>query len=212
MARRRLIIIGAGGFAKSVVDSYDRARYQLVGFIDERPSLTEHLGYPVLAHTLDDLSDVDGYAYFIAIGHNGNRRRWFDELDQKRLRIITVIDPSAIVSPRAELGRGCFVGKLAVVNATAVIGDDCIINTRALVEHGCCVSNHVNISTNAVINGDVTVGEGSFIGSSSVTNGQIAIGSWSTVGAGAVVIHDVGNGVTVAGVPARVLHEGAMLG
>ena len=68
------------------------------------------------------------------------------------------------------------------------------------------------MSTNSVINGDVCIGEGSFIGSCSVTIGQLKIGNWSTVGAGAVVIHDVGNHVTVAGVPAKVIKEGAMLG
>ena len=188
MARRKLVIIGAGGFAKSVVDSYDRARYELVGFIDERVGLSEHLGYPVLAYDLGGLDDPSAYVYFIAIGHNRNRKRWFDELCARNLRIITVM------------------------NAGASVGDDCVINTRALVEHGSRVSDHVNISTNTVINGDVQVGEGSFVGSSSVTNGQVSIGCWSTVGAGAVVIHDVADGVTVAGVPARVLHEGAMLG
>ena len=63
-----------------------------------------------------------------------------------------------------------------------------------------------------MINGDVEVGEGSFIGSCSVTLGQRKIGNWSTVGAGAVVTKDIGDNVTVAGVPAKILKEGAMLG
>ena len=45
-----------------------------------------------------------------------------------------------------------------------------------------------------------------------MTIGQLKIGEWSTVGAGAVVIEDVENGVTVAGVPAKVINKGAMLG
>ena len=68
------------------------------------------------------------------------------------------------------------------------------------------------MSTNSVINGDVKIGEGSFIGSCSVIIGQLSVGNWSTVGAGAVVIRDVGDNVTVAGVPARIIREGAMLG
>ena len=74
------------------------------------------------------------------------------------------------------------------------------------------VYNHVNLSTNSVINGDVVVEDGSFIGSCSVTIGQLHIGKWSTVGAGAVVIRNVDDHVTVAGVPARVIRKGAMLG
>lgn len=101
---------------------------------------------------------------------------------------------------------------MAIINSKSIIGNNCIINTKALIEHGCHVSDHVNLSTNSVINGDVEVGEGSFIGSCSVTIGQRSIGCWSTVGAGAVVIHSVGNNITVAGVPAKIIKEGALLG
>ena len=56
------------------------------------------------------------------------------------------------------------------------------------------------------------IGTGSFIGSSSVTIGQIIIGEWSTVGAGAVVVKSCGDNITVAGVPAKIIKQGAMLG
>ena len=208
----QLVIIGAGGYAKSVLDSIDYYNYRVKGFLDEFSTIDEHLGYPVLWHSLDDVQKADKLFYFIAIGNNERRKKWYDRLVARKLRLINVVDRSAIISPEATIGNGCFFGKMAIVNSKAVIGNDCIINTRALVEHGCTVHNHVNLSTNAVINGDVVIGEGSFIGSSSVTIGQRTIGEWSTVGAGAVVTKDVGNNVTVAGVPARVIKQGAMLG
>lgn len=208
----KLVIIGAGGYAKSVIDSVDIYNYEIAGFIDEFSESDEHLGYPILARSLDELANNKKYVFFIAIGNNERRKVWYDRLKAKKLRMINVVDRSAIVSPRATLGTCCFIGKFAVVNSKAEIGNNCIINTRALVEHGCSVADHVNISTSTVINGDVKVGEGSFIGSSSVTIGQVTIGEWSTVGAGAVVIKDVGSGITVAGVPARIINEGAKLG
>lgn len=207
-----LIIIGAGGYSKSVVDSVDPYNFVIEGFIDEFSESTHHLGFPIIASHLEELNDKEKYVYFIAIGNNERRKVWFDKLKEQNLRMVNVVDRSAIVSPNAKLGTGCFIGKLAVVNSQAVLGDNCIINSRALVEHGCTVADHVNISTNAVINGDVHVGTGSFVGSSSVTIGQKSIGDWSTIGAGAVVIHNVENHVTVAGVPATVIKEGAMLG
>ncbi len=208
----RLIIIGAGGYAKSVLDSIDYYNYQVEGFLDEKSTEGEHLGYPILYRRLCSIWRPKRYCYFIAIGNNERRKKWFDKLTKKKLRLINVVDKSAIVSPRATIGKGCFIGKMAIVNSKAVIGDDCIINTKALVEHGCNIKNHVNISTNTVVNGDVVVGEGSFIGSCSVTIGQKKIGKWSTVGAGAVVINNVGNNVTVVGVPAKEIKKGAMLG
>lgn len=208
----KLILIGAGGYAKSVIDSVDYFNYTVEGFIDEFTEKKEHLGQKILGKTLEDLDDCEKYVYFICIGNNKHRKGWFDKLHKRNLRIINIVDRSAIVSPMAKIGNGCFIGKMAIVNSKAIVGDDCIINTKALIEHGCYVENHVNLSTNSVINGDVKIGEGSFIGSCSVTIGQLIVGNWSTVGAGAVVINDVGNNVTVAGVPAKIIKEGAMLG
>ena len=209
---KKLVIIGAGGYAKSVLDSVDYYNYTIQGFIDEISPAKEHLGYPVLAKSLDDLDDMHQYFYFIAIGNNEKRKIWYDRMVANGLCLVNIVDKSSIVSPHAKIGNGCFIGKLAVVNRKAVIGNDCIINTRALIEHGCHVNDHVNLSTNSVLNGDVEVGDGSFIGSCAVTIGQVKIGNWSTVGAGSVVIHDVGDGVTVAGVPARFIKKGALLG
>ena len=208
----KLIIIGAGGYAKSVLDSVDYFNYDLVVFLDEFSECKEHLGYPIVANGLSSLENTESYVFFIAIGNNKNRKRWFDRLRKQQLRIINVVDKSAIISPRAKIGDSCFVGKMAVVNGGSVVGNNCIINTKALVEHGCFVCDHVNLSTNAVINGDVYVGEGSFIGSGSITLGQHNIGAWSTVGAGAVVTKNIKGDVTVAGVPAKVIKMGAMLG
>lgn len=208
----KLILIGAGGYAKSVLDSVDYFNYEIEGFIDEFSDKKEHLGFPILARSLEEIENPDKYVYFIAIGNNKSRKSWFDRLQKKKLRLINVVDRSAIVSSGAAIGTGCFVGKMAIINSKAVVGDNCIINTKALIEHGCVLSDHVNMSTNTVINGDVKIGMGSFIGSCSVTIGQLRVGSWSTVGAGAVVINNVADGITVAGVPAKLIREGAMLG
>lgn len=201
----KLIIIGAGGYAKSVLDSVDYFNYEMVGFLDEYKKEKEHLGYPILAGTLDDLDDKERYVYIIAIGNNAARKVWFDRIQKLKLRLVNVVDKSAIVSPHADVGNGCFIGKMAIVNSNAVVGDNCIVNTKALLEHGCHLDKHINISTNSVLNGDVYVGDGAFVGSSSVIIGQLKIGAWSTVGAGAVVVKDVEEHTTVVGVPAKMI-------
>ncbi len=203
----KLIIIGAGGYSKSVLDSVDKNKIQMTGFIDEFSDKKEHLGYPVLANKFSDLKNPENYVYFIAVGNNINRKRWFDILKQSKLELINVVDNSAIVSPNSQIAKmgGIFIGKQAIINSGSIIGHNCIINTGALVEHGCIVGNHVNISTRAILNGDVSVGDGSFVGSSSVSIGQIKIGEWAIIGAGAVVIKNVNSYTMVAGVPARLI-------
>lgn len=199
-----LIIIGAGGYAKSVMDSVDHMNFRMVGYLDDiKPKDTMHIGYPVLGNSIDCLDSPQDYVYFIAIGNNRKRKNWFAKVKAHNLSLINVIDKSALVSRASELGEGCFIGKLAILNHGCVVGDNCVINTRALLEHGCHIENHVNISTNASLNGDVICREGSFIGSGSVVNGQLTIGAWALVGSGAVVIKDIPEKITVAGVPAK---------
>lgn len=46
--KKELIIIGAGGYAKSVLDSFDPQQYDFRAFWNERPDKEEHFGYPSL--------------------------------------------------------------------------------------------------------------------------------------------------------------------
>lgn len=201
---KKLIIVGAGGYAKSVLDSVDHMNFQMVGFLDDiKPKGSDHQGFPVLGNTIDCLEHPEEYVYFVAIGNNSKRKAWFDKLKERNLSLINVIDKSALVSQAAIIGEGSFIGKLAILNHGSSVGDNCVINTRALVEHGCHIKDHVNISTNATLNGDVICEEGSFVGSGTVINGQLTIGTWALVGSGAVVIKDVKPHTTVVGVPAK---------
>lgn len=202
---RNLVIIGAGGYAKSVIDSIDMNKLSIYGFIDDYKETKEHLGYPILGKNLECINHLDNFVYFIAIGNNIKRLRWYNQLIERNLNIINIIDKSAIVSKEAVIGNGCFIGKMAIVNSKAVIGNNCIINTRALIEHGCNIGNHVNISTNTVLNGDVKINDLSFIGSCSVINGQLNIGKNVMVGSGAVVVRNIDDDCTAVGVPAKVI-------
>lgn len=201
---KNLIIVGAGGYAKSVIDSVDHMNFRMVGFIDDiKLQGNTHQGFPVLGNSIDSIDKPEDYVYFVAIGNNSKRKIWFDKLKDRHLSLINVIDKSALVSPAATIGEGSFIGKLAILNRGSSVGNNCVINTRALLEHGCTIKNHVNISTNATLNGDVICEDGCFVGSGTVVNGQLTIGEWGLVGSGAVVINDVPPRTTVVGVPAK---------
>lgn len=204
----KLILIGAGGYAKSVLDSLDFEKYEFCGFIDNfKPEGSSHLGYPVLASTVQDFKNRASYSYFISIGDNTRRLEKFFKLQQFGCKIINVVDKTALVSKHSTLGIGVFVGKMAIVNSGVSVGDNVIINTKSLIEHGCFIGNHCNISTNTTLNGDVIVEDYAFVGSSSVISGQLRIGKNALVGSGAVVIRNVEPRTVVAGVPAKYIKD-----
>ena len=201
--KKKLILIGAGGYAKSVIDSLELDKYEIVGFIDDIKK-GEHLGYRILGNSLDNFNSKN-YFFFVCIGDNKKRTNWYNKILEKDLEIINVIDKSAIVSKNIRIGKGIFIGKLAIVNSDVTLGNNIIINTKALLEHGTSVGDNSNVSTNAAVNGDTKIGKGCFIGSSSVLNGQLTIGDGAIIGSGTVVIRDVDENTTVVGVPGRVI-------
>ena len=83
-----LLLIGAGGYAKSVLDSVDPYNYNMVGFVDEFNKDKMHLGYPIIASSLDTIPNADEFVYFIAIGNNAKRKIWYDRLVERNLSII----------------------------------------------------------------------------------------------------------------------------
>lgn len=205
--KEKIILVGAGGHAKSVIDCIDSGKFEVVGFIDDNKK-GAHCGFPVIGNKLEDIVEYQKYKYFVTIGDIAPRKRWYEKLKKHNLKTVNIIDKTAIISPSAKIGSGNFIGKFAIINADSVIGDDNVINTRALIEHECVVGSHTHLSTNSVINGNVIINDCVFLGSCAVCIGQLTIGESTTIGAGSVVIKDVEANVTVVGVPAKVILRG----
>lgn len=200
----KLILIGAGGHAKSVADAIDNSKYELCGFIDENKK-GKHLELPIFGSRIEDIPNYKELSYFVSIGDVFYRKLWFDKIVNMGLNMVNIIDSSAIISASAKIGIGNFIGKMSVINANAEIGNNNIINTKSLIEHECIIGNHTHISTNSVVNGNVVIEDNVFMGSSSVCNGQLKIGHDTIIGSGTVIINNVPARVTMVGVPARII-------
>lgn len=204
--KEKLIIIGAGGFSKSLIDSINHTEVELIGFIDTYKQ-GAHQGYPIIANSVDEIKNPYDYVYFVGIGDPKERYCFFSILKENNFKQINVIDSTALISKNVELGEGIYIGKMCIVNADSILEDGVVINTRSLVEHGNHIGICSNISTNVVLNGDVKVGDRTFVGSCTVVNGQITIGSESIIGSGSVVIRNIADRVVVAGSPTHLIRE-----
>jgi len=78
-----------------------------------------------------------------------------------------------------------------------------VINPKAKIGEGTIIQHGVTIGE--IGDGYPTIGKNCFIGAKAIIIGGISVGDEVKVGAGAVVIHDVPDGVTVAGVPAKIV-------
>lgn len=209
MKKKSLILIGAGGHCRSVIDVIECIKdFEIKGLIDVKKNIGKKVfGYPIIGSD-DQLQEilVEFESFLVTIGQEklpDLRVKSFNQLVGLGAKLVSIVSPLARVSPHASIGKGTVVLHHAFVNAGAKIGENCIINSGALVEHDCRIDNHVHISTAAVVNGNVKVGKKSFIGSNSVLRQGIQIGENSVIGAGAVVVKSFDNNSTVIGNPAK---------
>ena len=189
----KIILIGAGGHARSCIDVIELlGYYEIAGLVekDERKR-KENLGYPILGID-DDLQDLrQKYSHALVtlgqIKSPATRIRLFCQLQDLDYHLPYIISPSAYLSKHAQIGDGTIVMHDSIVNASARIGKNCIINNKALIEHDVIIGDNCHIATGAIINGEVTIGNGTFIGSGTVTKEFISIGNNCVIGAGAIL-------------------------
>lgn len=203
---KRLAILGASGHGKVVADTAEYYDWQVEFFDDAWPEQQRNGAWPVVGDTMALLVGLERFdGILVAIGDNRIRRSKLLELQAAGARLITLIHPSASLSRHACLGIGSVVLAGVVVNADVRIGLGAILNTGCSVDHDCLLGEVVHVSPGARLAGGVRVGDLSWIGIGASVRQLVRIGGGVMVGAGAVVIADVPDGVTVAGVPARVL-------
>ncbi len=196
----KVVLVGAGGHAKVVLDSLEQANTPVAGVFDS--NLRESfLGYPYLGNN-DDFMAAGITTFIIAIGNNKVRKNIAKETSPTK---VNAIHPQSFVSPRAQLGVGNMIMANTTINAHCIIGNHCIINTNASVDHDCQLEDFVHISPQAGLGGNVKVGEGTHIGIGAQVIQNIKIGKWVTVGAGAVVINDIPDYAVVVGNPGKII-------
>lgn len=199
----KLLLIGAGGHCKSVLDSIDRYEYDEIAIIDKNLIGEKIMGIDVIGSD-DDLKALfnDGYNLaFISIGNIEIRTKLYMILKEIGFEIPTIIDKSAAVSKFAKINQGVFIGKNSVVNADAHIGIASIVNTGSIVEHDCIIKDFVNIAPNVTLGGNVKIGQFANIGLSSVIRENLIIGEKSIIGMGSVVVNSIDDNILAYGNP-----------
>ena len=161
---KKLLILGAGGFGKTIADVAAQLGYEKIAFLDDRRT-----GADILGTCADFPMFADGSTQmYPAFGNNETRMRWLKVLCQAGVSVPTLIHPRAFVSPTAKIGSGTVVLPMAVVNTGTTVEEGCIINIGALVDHDCILEAGVHLAPGAIIKAENRILAGSKIESGMV--------------------------------------------
>lgn len=142
---RKLIILGSGGYGRTVYDVAEQLGYSITVLDD---SDNEH---PLDSFSLYIKNDVE---FIPAFGNNEFCLSWLERIEKAGGKPATLVHPSAYISPRAHVSEGCVVLPGAILNTGTRIGKGCIINLGATVDHDVIIEDGVHLCIRCIIKGE----------------------------------------------------------
>ncbi len=138
----------------------------------------------------------------LGIGSPSSRSSCFNA-NRSKFIFPALVSSRADLSSDVEIGEGSAICSGCVITTDVVISKGCYINYQVTIGHDVHIGEFSVVNPGATISGGVEIGSRVLIGANSTVLQNIKIGDDVTIGAGAVVTRDVGDGLTVVGVPAR---------
>ncbi len=144
----KLIIIGAGGYGRTVADIARQSnRYSDISFLDDN-STAEDVVEKCSEYKNFISPDTEIYPAF---GNNAGRLQWIKKIEVSGGTVPTLIHATAYVSPEATVSNGTVVLPQAVINTGVTVKRGCIINCGAIIDHGCVIEEGAHICLGAII-------------------------------------------------------------
>lgn len=194
--KRRLFIIGAGGFGRELevyldsISSCDRD-WELVGFIDDNISALDSFpsDYKVLGSVYDFDFESSDYVV-IAIADPQIKNKIYNLLKDK-VSFYTYIDKTAIVGKFVDMDEGCIICPNCIVTSNIKLGLCSILNIGTQIGHDTQIGDFCSFMPNVDIGGETIVSSHLYMGTNSTIINRKTICSNVVIGAGAIVVKDI---------------------
>lgn len=209
----KVVILGAGGFAREVLDVFEACNrvapaWDVLGFVVEP-------GYAEAGTIVNDKPVLGGLDWLAAhaaevqvtcaIGAPEHRRRLVEKARALGCRFCTIVHPSVIATRWVTLGQGVVIAAGCILTNNIHVGDHAHLNLDCTVGHDASIGAFATLSPGVHVSGNVVVGEGAYVGTGANLIEKVRIGPWSVVGAGSTIVGDVPANSTTVGVPGRVI-------
>jgi sugar O-acyltransferase (sialic acid O-acetyltransferase NeuD family) len=209
---KELVIIGAGGFGRTVYwqcdADYGNGREWIIkGFLDDRKDVLDGFSVPkpVLGSPFEYKATPDEI-YVCALGEPRMRRKYVAPLLAQGVEFINLRTEVAYPAS-ARLGDGIIFERKVHVGSDARIGSFVTILSMCVIGHDVTIGDYVEIGSFTFLGARAKIGNDVQIHPHSTILPGVTIGDRAVIGAGSVVIHNVEADTTVFGNPAKVVFK-----
>lgn len=140
-------------------------------------------------------------ALVLAIGIPEVRRRVATALEARGGRFLTLIHPTAIVAPTAEIGLGSVLCPYAIASDGARLGRFTLMNYHSSIAHDASAGDFSVLSPYAALGGDAAIGVDVFLGIHASVGPGKRLGDRTKVTANSAALSDAPADSLVHGVP-----------
>jgi sugar O-acyltransferase (sialic acid O-acetyltransferase NeuD family) len=205
----RIIIVGAGGFGREVLqwarDVWPEQSTRIAGFLSaERDRLIGHDGSLEIIGDPDRYEPQAGDALLLAIGIPIVRRQVAESLLSRGARFLTLVHPTAIVAPTAAIGEGAIICPYAIVSDSTRVGAFVLMNYHSSLGHDASAGDYAVLSPYATLGGNADIGDDVFMGLHASVGPGRRIGARSKVSANSCALSDAPTESIIYGAPGRV--------
>ena len=202
----KMVLFGVGKVAATLhyYLSRDR-RYEVAAFTVDPPFVRAETlqGLPVVPwDRVADRYSPREYSMMIAVGFaraNRLRAERFAEAKALGYRLLSYVNPTAVIWDGFVLGENCRIGENVNVQPFTDIADNVFIGSGSIIGHHSTIGANCHLSSSVRVAGDVTVDPFCYIGSNATIRDGVRIAPSCVIGAGAVILGDtVANGVYMA--------------
>ncbi len=205
-----ILIFGAGGHAKTVINIVEQAGiYRVAGIIDDRCAVGQMVyGYQVLGG-MASLPDTGIKHGIVSIGDGWVRGTVAAKISAllPDFAFVTAIHPMTALARGVTLGAGSVIMAGSVVNSDTSIGDHTVLYLQTSVGHDCRIGNFVNIHPNVGIGGSVCLDDYASIGMGANVIHGLTVGEHTVIGAGSTVVKSIEARVLAYGSPCKAVRE-----